>query len=235
MDTDTTLSEHFNRYFMAEPVRDEAGKREVLQLRHAVYCEELGYEPVREDRQEQDAHDAHSIYALVRHRDSGRAAGCVRLILHPEDLQWRFPFEQVCGMALESGYMPAQRLHATEVSRLAVHQDFRRRRGEHNAPEGGDSQGTASSSDRQYPLIAMGLFLAATALAQVHELRPDFVMMEPRLARLLGSCGLKFSQIGPVLDYHGLRAPFRITYQEVLQTLRPEALVLLESLRQSLR
>jgi len=35
-------------------------------------------------------------------------------------------------------------------------------------------------------------------------------MMEPRLARNMGFVGIKFRQIGPVVDYHGRRAPYYI-------------------------
>lgn len=236
MDHDESLSDHFNRHFTAELVREQAQRQEVFRLRHDVYCEELGYEPLRDDAMEQDDCDAISMFALVRHRSTGRAAGCVRLIRHPpQQPDWRFPFERACGSGLHEGYIDAGvlRERATEVSRLAVHQDFRRRRGEHHTPEGGGS--TTSDHDRQYPLIAMGLFLSASALTLEHDIRQSFVMMEPRLARLLGSCGLRFAQVGALVQYHGLRGPFRINQAEVQQNLRPEALALLRQLRQELR
>jgi N-acyl amino acid synthase of PEP-CTERM/exosortase system len=42
-------------------------------------------------------------------------------------------------------------------------------------------------------------------------------MMEPRLARSLRFVGIPFEQVGPVVEYHGKRAPFYIS-QELLMT-----------------
>lgn len=230
-----TLIERFTRYFEILPARDEASRREVMRVRHAVYCEELGYEPVMVSGLEQDEHDAYSEFALVRHLASGRAAGCVRLIKHPGRTDWRFPFEQACGDTLNQDYMdPAHRLGATEVSRLAVHQDFRRRRGEYDSPEGGGNS-VVDSSDRQYPLIAMGLFLGATAMILNHGSEQSFVMVEPRLSRLLHSCGLNYTLVGRIVEHHGKRGPFRTQRPEILKNLRAEGRALLEHMQAALR
>jgi N-acyl amino acid synthase of PEP-CTERM/exosortase system len=230
-----TLIERFIRHFEILPARDEASRREVLQLRHAVYCEELGYEPVTASGQERDEHDEYSDFALVRHRASGRSAGCVRLIKHPGQADWRFPFERACGNGLAPDYMDmAHRLDASEVSRLAVHQDFRRRRGEYDSPEGGGNS-VVDSNDRQYPLIAMGLFLGATAMILNHGSHQSFVMVEPRLSRLLHSCGLNYTLVGEIVEHHGKRGPFRTQRAQILQHLRPEGRALLEHMQQALR
>jgi N-acyl amino acid synthase of PEP-CTERM/exosortase system len=230
------LVDRFTQHFDAVPARDAVTQREVLQLRHAVYCEELRYEAPRPDGLERDDCDTHSLFALVRHRASGRPAGCVRLISHPRrPPDWRFPFERACGAHLYPDCLDlARREHAMEVSRLAVHQDFRRRRGEHDGPVGGGAQAT-DSADRHYPLIAMGLFLAASALLLLHGVEQTYVMMEPRLARLLHSCGLHFTRVGELVDYHGARAPYRILGPELHQDLRPDGRALQDLLLQTLR
>lgn len=229
------LVDRFTLHFEAVPAHDAATQREVLRLRHAVYCEELRYEPPHPDGLERDDCDAHSLFALVRHRASGRAAGCVRLIAHPQRPGWRFPFERACGTHLYPDCLDlARREQAMEVSRLAVHQDFRRRRGEHDGPVGGSAQAT-DSADRHYPLIAMGLFLAASALLLLHGVEQTYVMMEPRLARLLHSCGLHFTRVGELVDYHGARAPYRILSPELRQDLRPDGRALQDFLLQTLR
>ncbi len=59
-------------------------------------------------------------------------------------------------------------------------------------------------------------------------------MMEPRLARSMGFVGIKFKQIGPVVDYHGKRAPYYIN-QELLKTkLSPSFLKMLTDIRLSI-
>lgn len=234
-----SLAQHFQHYFEALPVRGAALRDEVFRLRYAVYCEELHFEEGSDfpDRRERDGHDEHAQFALLRHRDSGRAAGCVRLILHAAAPEQAFPFETVCAGRLDtSRYDPAtmDRRRCGEISRLAVHGSFRRRKGEAATPEGISEGMSYLGGERHYPLVAMGLFMAASALALNSGLEQVLVLMEPRLARLLGSCGIPFTSIGEVVDYHGQRGPFRITRDELLHNLGPDALQFLRLLRQAL-
>ena len=74
----------------------------------------------------------------------------------------------------------------------------------------------------------MGLFLSASALALNAGLERALVVMEPRLARLLGSAGIPFTQVGEVISYRGRRATFSITREELLGNLHPECKHLLE-------
>ena len=46
-------------------------------------------------------------------------------------------------------------------------------------------------------------------------------MMEPRLARSMRFVGIKFDQIGPVVEYHGKRAPYYINLNLLTKSLRP--------------
>ena len=54
------LGAGFRKYFRALPALDEDLRRTVYTIRHAVYCDELGYEAARADRLESDAFDARS-------------------------------------------------------------------------------------------------------------------------------------------------------------------------------
>lgn len=239
-----SLASHFDQYFEALPVTDDATRREVFRLRFAVYCEEHGYESpdAFPDGEEHDAYDTESTFALIRHRASGRAAGCVRLITNERAADLRFPFEQLCSAQLDPRLLDDLHLSRDrigEISRLAVHQDFRRRRS-----DAGDvplPAGAAPSPEiyyggvRRYPLVAMGLFLSASALALNAGLEQALVVMEPRLARLLGSAGIPFNQVGDVISYRGRRAPFSITREELLGNLHPECQHLLEQLVHTLQ
>lgn len=238
--TTARLADHFDEYFEVLPVRDAEARREVFRLRYAVYCEELAYEDksVFPDGEEHDGFDEDSQFALLRHRASGRSAGCVRLIVNARSPALRFPFESACAGRLDSRLVDPGRLDRDrlgEISRLAVHQDFRRRKGESETPEGASESADHFGGSRRYPLIAMGLFLSATALAMNSGLDQVLVMMEPRLARLLGSCGIRFTQVGEVIDYHGRRGPFRITREELLANLGPDSAPLLQLLLDRLR
>lgn len=236
-----SLCEHFDAYFDVVPAKSVEARREVFRLRYAVYCEELAYEDraVFPDGEERDAFDDDAEFALLRHRATGRAVGCVRLIVTTRRPDLRFPFEKACAGRLDPALLDVDRLdrsRAGEISRLAVHQDFRRRKGEAETPEGAPGDpGDHFGGSRRYPVIAMGLFLAATALAINGGLEQVLVMMEPRLARLLGSCGIRFTRVGEVIEYHGRRGPFRITRQELLGHLNPDATALLEAMIERLR
>ena len=59
-------------------------------------------------------------------------------------------------------------------------------------------------------------------------------MVEPRLARSMRFVGLPFEQIGPVIDYHGKRAPFYIQPQSVEENLKPDFKALLGSIKAGL-
>lgn len=230
------LAEHFLHYFEVVPVRDENARRAVFRLRYAVYCEELHFEDgaTFPDGEERDEFDPHSHFALLRHRETGTSAGCVRLITNHSNPNLEFPFEKVCrGRFHLDRYNPetVNRDRIGEISRLAVHSNFRRRRGEASTPEGTSEPTAYFGGERHYPLVAMGLFLSASALALNQGLERALVMMEPRLARLLGSCGILFTQVGDVIDYHGRRGPFQITGEELHDTLRAESRPLLEHLR----
>ena len=228
------LAAHFERYFDVRRADDDASRREVFALRYAVYCEELGYEDpgAFPDGLERDAHDEHAVFALMRHLPTGRVAACVRLILARGRPGARFPFESVCAGRLDPTLLDLERLdraRAGEISRLAVHHDFRRRGHESRLPEG------AVLAGARYPLVAMGLFLTATALAIEEGLEQAFMMTEPRLARLLATCGIRFTQVGDVIDYHGQRGPFRITRDDLETHLGEEGREWLEHLRARLR
>ena len=46
-------------------------------------------------------------------------------------------------------------------------------------------------------------------------------MMEPRLARSLRFVGIPFQQVGPVVEYHGKRAPYYISRKLLMEGLSP--------------
>ena len=234
-----SMVEHFDTHFEVVPVRDEATRREVFRLRFSVYCEELAYEDVNAfpDGEEHDDFDDDSQFALLRHRITGRAAGCVRLIVTTHKPEFHFPFESACAGRLDPKFNDPEsfdRSRVGEISRLAIHQDFRRRKGESHTPEGASEPQSHVDGNRRYPLIAMGLFLSAAALAMNGHLDQVVVMMEPRLARLLAACGLRFTPVGEVIEHHGRRGPFQISSAELNSTLPPDSKELLQSLVRTL-
>ena len=60
-------------------------------------------------------------------------------------------------------------------------------------------------------------------------------MMKPRLARSMRFIGIKFEQIGPVIDYHGKRAPYYINQELLLKNLTPGFAVMLKHIQKSIQ
>lgn len=233
--TSFNLASHFNQYFEAILANSEQSRREIYRLRYAVYCEELRYENPDDfpNGEERDGFDEHAIHALIRHRETGRTAGCVRLLTNHQAPGLIFPFESVCGTSLRRDVLDPSTLDRRqlgEISRLAVHQHFRRRTADTSTASGQETADTYIGSERHYPLISMGLFLVASALAISNAIAHTVVMMEPRLARLLGSCGIRFTALGEIIEYHGRRGPFVITPDQLRAHINPGAEELLNEL-----
>lgn len=232
----------FERYFDTVPATTEELLAEVYRLRHQVYCEELRYEPTRASQMEHDEYDKRSIHCLLFHKSSQSYIGCVRLILADSmNEELPFPFELVCGKGLQWRFDAAagsSRRHYGEISRLAIAARFRRRRGE---PLVGEDDGENENPDpsteherRLFPSIALGLYVAITAMGLNQGLDGVFATMELRLARQLRRFGLHFEQVGSEIEHRGMRAPFFLGRDNLLKNLKPECRLLLANIQEHL-
>jgi N-acyl amino acid synthase of PEP-CTERM/exosortase system len=237
-----SIAETFARYFSVHPA--EAGthrEEEVYRVRYQVYCQEFGYEASASfpDGKERDGFDRRSRHCLVVHKPSELSAGCVRLVQpDPIDPDSLLPFEQNCGDSLDRDMLARLNLPRStvcEISRLAVARTFRGRAGEDASKYGAISGLEFSESERRvFPYIAVSLYLAATVLTELTNRRNVFAMMEPFLPRLLNRVGIRFQQVGRVIDYHGQRAPYFITTDSALEGMKPDFRGLYEKVRRSL-
>lgn len=233
------VARHFADLLPPRIARDAAERDEVFGLRHGVYCEELGFEPQRVDRRELDEFDGRSLHAYVRHAASGAMAGTVRLVT-TRDADERLPMEVHCAAALDGAALRPSRFprdSVCEISRLAVPAQFRRRATDRfaGAANGGiDARAYSSTELRCFPWIAIALYFSAAALSRQTGRRHVFVMMEPRLAKAMNFVGIDFRQIGPGIEFHGLRAPFYIDRERLPEGLSPGFRRLLETIDQAL-
>lgn len=231
----------FHRYFRVVAAGTDALRDEVYRIRYDVYCRELGYEDPSAfpDGREIDAHDAHSLHCLLRYRESGVYAGCVRLVRpDPADLDAPLPFETVCTghlwpAALET--VKAQRSQIGEISRLAVPSRFRRRLGDEGTPAGVLPEKGKAGRGRRTPPIALGLYLAAAAAGLREGLEGVFALMEPKLARRLHGYGIHFRQVGDAVEHRGPRAPFYIDREALYGHISPLVRGLLEVVQKDLK
>lgn len=226
-----SLTNHFQRYFRIVLAETPELRKQVYRIRYEVYCREFQYE--REEDcpggLEQDDYDEQSLHCLILHEASNTPAGCVRLVKTlSTDSSAPLPFEKFCGSSLNPEILLPSELHRNslcEISRLAVHPSFRRRKGEHKSPLGYvDESGLnfTESELRTFPLISVALFLAAFSLVVLTGRDNTFVMMEPSLARLLQMSGLLFKQVGKKIEYHGLRAAYHYTPEQAFRDMKPD-------------
>lgn len=233
------VSSHFSSYLAPILASTDALRDEVFKIRHEVYCEELGFEPLKETGLEMDEFDAFSLHCLIMHCRSSEYAGTVRIV-RPTLSNQQLPIEKYCSNSITDEKLnPSnfERSDICEVSRLAVPKQFRRRQMDNHegAAVGTINQESYSDTElRCFPFIAVGLYFAAAALALEEEVKHAYVMMEPRLARNMGFVGIKFQQIGPVVDYHGKRAPYYINQKLLKTKLSPSFLKMLNNIRLSI-
>lgn len=238
-----TLAENFDKYFEIKFANTEVLRQESFRIRHAVYCEELGWEPLRPDGMETDECDQYSFSLLLLHKRTGQYAGTVRIIIPPPDQpQQKLPFEQHCLDSLYPDFDKLQQISRGsygEISRLAVPEAFRRRSGEKNMPfvlNECDAKDVFSDDERRnFPNIAVGLYLSVIALVKICNHAATFVVVEPRLNKRLERLGLRFKQIGEEMDYHGVRALFYLPKEDYSADLNSEMLELFDSLEARLR
>ena len=218
------IAQHFAEYLRPVVAYKTDTVQEAFRIRHDVYCEELKFEPVRENGMEQDEFDEYSRFCLIEHKPSTNFAGCVRIV-SPSSKDELLPIEKFCSNAIEGAkYHPSQfdRSEICEISRLAVRPQFRRRKADNfdGAASGAINEQTYSEEElRCFPFLAIGLYLSIASLAVRAGTHHAFVMMEPRLARSMSFLGIKFEQLGPAIEYHGLRAPYYISAGMLTRTL----------------
>lgn len=231
----------FETYFDVVTANSGPMLEEVFRLRHQVYCEELGFEPQRASRLEHDEYDKRSIHCLLFHKASKTYIGCSRLILaDSNEPEAPFPFELTCGKSLRWSFDSSAgtgRERYGEISRLAIIAKFRRfPRNEVAVADGGSEDFYDGDEDEKhlFPTISLGLYLAMTAIVLNQGLKGVFAMMEPRLARRLRRLGILFEQVGEAVEHHGLRGPFLIHCDSILNTLKPDCRALLGKIQNSL-
>ena len=217
------LGTGFRKYFRTLPALADDERRTAYRIRHAVYCEELGYEPARADGLETDAYDGRSAHCLLQSVRNDDFVGCVRLILaDPNDPQAPMPFEALCKDALDRSIVdPAalDRRTIAEVSRLAVVAQYRRRRGEQKVPLGIDESDFGTPDRPRFPYIAAGLYLGMIAQARHHGVNTLFMLTERRLAKQLARLGVNLRTIGTPIEHRGIRYPSMMSVQEVIDGL----------------
>ncbi|TDX31612.1 N-acyl amino acid synthase of PEP-CTERM/exosortase system [Modicisalibacter xianhensis] len=235
-----TVYEQFIRDFRFRLADDDETKRRVYALRYEIYCEELCYEEPAErfDKVEKDEYDTRSLHCLIEHRQSGKAAGCMRLVLPDQrtsQVSGRLPIQSHGSQSLNHATLHPERLpdeNICEVSRLAISRDFRKAR--HTETLAQNALRFSEQEIRCFPLILIGLFLATYALVGLTHRPHVFAMMEPRLAKLLSRSGFNFTKVGETIEFHGKRSAYYINQRNAEEEMNAELVPLYLYVQQQL-
>ncbi|NEX22880.1 PEP-CTERM/exosortase system-associated acyltransferase [Thiorhodococcus mannitoliphagus] len=240
--SDIDLVTPYRDYFKIVMADTDELRDRVFALRFEVYCRELGWESPEAfaDGHEKDEFDDDSVHCLLIHRQSGLDAGTVRLVKARSD--GRVPCLPFVGHYDPALFTSDQNplmmpLGSTgEISRLALHEQFRRRPGEQDSPDGHGAElfQWTQTERRRFPHIALGLYLAAATVGLSEGLTGVYAMMEPRLARHLHFGGIFFQQVGEAIEYRGARAPFYISRLMLFQHLNSPLRGLLDAIAEDL-
>lgn len=177
--------------------------QDVLALRYRVYIEQRGFEKPEDHPQgiEQDVFDPHSVHFAAIHQQSKEVVGTIRLVLHSSEKD--FPIES--AFEFDKTLPPVDRSYLGEVSRLALCkeycQEFR-----------GRLLGGSESVD-----IVNGLLQRLLVECRTLRLTHLYAVMAKGLPMLLRRKGIRFPQIGPEKEYHGLRAPYFDSIENILR------------------
>ncbi len=157
----------------------------VYNLRFKVYCQEKKFESegIYESQYEMDEYDVYSIHFIAKANEE--IVGTARLILNNPI---GFPVEKNCKIDMS---MDNKRPWQTaEISRVAV------------------SKQLIKSTGYSRKGLLMGLIGEMYKESKILGIEYFYAAMGKGLQRLLMNCGIIFIQSGPVVNYHGPRAPF---------------------------
>lgn len=226
------LNKGHKDYFQIVPAVTEDLKLENYHLRHEVYCNELGFEPGMAGKIELDEHDPHSLHCLVRAVATSRYIGCARLILtNPSDRGAPLPFEKLCSESLDRSIVDPAKLDRTkiaEISRLAIIDQYRRRRGERERPftlvndnKAEDHCAPNTTCRTRLPHLALGLYLGLVSLAKEHGIEKLFLLTETCLSKSIAHLGVEVIRIGEPIEHNGERVPSLLDVEHILTVMPP--------------
>lgn len=233
-----SLVENFSQNFCVVLATTEQQRQFAYAIRHQVYAEELGWEPLNDRRLETDAYDNYAYHCLLEHKRSGDIVGCVRLVPSPvTKFESSLPC-QIHPIPMKSGYRSFDFNAATvgEISRLAVPGHFRRCATEKGKPfilnQHSSSTTIYSKKERRaFSKISTGLYLSAIAMVDLCGLEHVLAVMEPSLQRHLQRFGLMFHQISHPFKMRGSRALFMLPHDELTANMNDSTLKLYHPIR----
>lgn len=216
--------ECFSELFDIRIADKEWMKELAFYIRYQVYAKEFGYEPLNKAERETDDFDAHSTHCLLIYKPTMRPVGCVRLVgMDPQRPEKQLPYELNCLSVIDKNlfnpddFLPGQ---VIEFSRISVLEEFRRKvPGAENRYKG-HVRSSKKVKGINIPVAPVSLFLASLGIMLSSDADYAVAMMEPKMVRLLRRFGMIGESIGESIDYHGWRAPYLLSRDDILKNLK---------------
>lgn len=230
-------------------VADRSELRDIVyEIRHAVYCQELGFEPMGAESNyfEMDEFDSRAFHCLVQHRESREYIGCVRVVFSSHHLNHDcgLPFSKLFGQD-QKFIRTLQQSHGEqpmiEISRLAIKAEFRKHlicESENDSniksltklAQGQDNQKLKINMN----LVSTSLYFVCALIADSLQLDCGYAMMEKRLLRHLRRFGIHFKQISDFIEHKGSRALFCVGTRSILDNVPLERAAFIHNLREQI-
>lgn len=198
---------------------DDPLLNEVYQLRYKVYCDEWGFERPEDHPGgiEIDDFDTHSVHFVAIRKDDRKLVGTTRIILHSK---LGFPIEEHCH--INEDILKSDKVLWGEISRLAVSKEFRKRAGDdsiynHEVPLVHDVNNPFQEKRKNENQIVIGLYRCIYRESLERGLTHLYAVMAKGLFLLLNRISISFIQVGPGIEYHGIRTPYICCIQDLME------------------
>jgi len=231
---------HFTQHFSAVLAQSEKQLESAYRIRHEVFCEETRIFEGNDTKLESDAYDEYAEQCLIQHDKSGDYAGCVRLIM-PEADNETLPIEKQGVQYIDrKDLLPCNfpRNEIAEVSRILIPKVFRQRKIDKAAcaaNTGINIELYDENDIRCFPFIAVGLYMACTAMFKNRGKKHIYFMADPRLGKSMQVVGLTMTQIGDEFEYVGRRVPYYIDFENFLENLKPSFKFMLDEMIKTIK
>ena len=198
--------------------------QEVYKLRYKVYCDEWGFEKPEDhpDGIEIDNFDKHSVHFAAFREDDGKLIGTVRLIRFSGE---GFPLFSHCSVDADLSFLGENAVG--EISRLAISKELRRRRpdnalydGEMRELEEDVTPLAVRERRKNENAIVLGLYRCLYKESIDTGITHLYAVMARGLFLLLKRISINFRQIGPEVNYHGLRTPYILDLAQMMVDLK---------------
>lgn len=203
-------------------------KNEVYKLRYQVYCIEnankTGFKNPADhpEGMEFDDYDWRSSHYLIRNRSRDISIATTRLILpDAKNLEKPFPIEINSRIDKINTLKSIPRHNLAELSRFCVSKQFRRRKEDQGLiTTCVTDSATAFTHEekRSFSHLTLALFACAIKMSHENNIHYWYAFMEPALKRFVATLGVHFVEIGPLVDFYGMRQPCVIKIADLLNS-----------------